>query len=466
MFELLLATGNIKFPDTGYTGPGPQALIRYDLENDVGYYGIVEQSELFTPAEVEAVAATAIASGTVVNRETTNKWHKFYYKGRITYVPQRTIRNGVSWDAIYTAGFIYGEDGNGKYPASTPVNQLRILGKKLELGKRYFKVRVPEANLVDPQTNPPNTANTKSSEVTTTIERVVPTLGIDLAWGTSGMPTGPVMARETMATTLTACATVLGTNTAYQRSSQFKNSATLNWLPVLELMPADFDPFPTIPDNGPGAKKLVEYDQATNSGYFGQVSASNMPTLAVIEAAGAKSVGGTANPNAATISWGKFVRNGKVFYFPTAALRTGTDWNSIYNAGFIYGEDGNGKYPTATPTNQKRTFNYTDVDGTTWIFMVRAASMSSVDPYSPNASSSQAEASEYGQTIQNMYAGSPLAWDNYTKIEALGKETNGTYNVASAMTSNTEFNLISNWPKDGSSGKKGWLPVLELIGKV
>lgn len=466
MFELLLCARGGKRIHIPNSGPGSEYIIRGD--ENVGYFGLVSHEELFNFDEVEAVAHVPL-TGVLRDRTKTNMWYKFYYNGKVLYCPQRSIRQ-MSWRALYTAGFIYGTDDNGKFPTvGSETNQFRWLAKKAPGGRRYLKVRLPRGANIDPAPYPfdgPPNAAFQDSEVSKLLERMAGSTGIDQKWGNYGEPGGNLICMESRETYIEdGHLAAFGNDNAYQRSMRNKASGT-EWAPMLELMPLDFNPFPTIPDNGPGGKALLEYNPATTSGYFGEVPATQMPTLVQIEAAGAKSVGGVANPNAASIGWSKFVRNGKVFYYPNAALRTGTDWNGTYAAGFVYGTNDNGKFPVAgAPVNQRRTFIYTDVDGQAWEFLVRLPRITTVDPYvHTDTVGVQFTNSEYGQAIHQVHKGSPLGWGQLTWVEGLGQETNGTYNVSCSMSTDT-FNSSSNWPKDGAAGKKSWLPVLELIGK-
>lgn len=454
------------YPDSG---PGGKTLPYGDMES--GYFGRVASSLMPTQAAIEAAGGSPLTTGTVVNNAAVanDLWLKFAYKGNILYIPRRALRTGVTWEAVYKAGLVYGTDDDGKYPHGSPKNQKAYVQGADETGRKiWFKVRLMSGMVSDPA-NPFDSdvaVKAKGTEYYKTMERVIPAVGVDQAWDTTGFQSGNIILQETVTgstgTTGGFNCVGNGNSNAGTRGSAQKASTTGSWYPCLELLPLDFDPFPTIPDNGPGNKKLQEYNPSTQSGYFGRVAATDMPSIDSIEAAGAKSVGGTRNPNTTAMSWLKFVRKGKVFYYPSVALRTGTDWNSIYAAGFVYGVDGNGKYPATPAVNQRRTVTFVDGDGETWVFLVRLASMSSVDPYSHTASGQQAALSEYTETIQNVYETSPLKWDNLPRKEALGIETNDTYTVSAAMTA-TDFNAISNWPKDGNAGKKEWFPVLELI---
>lgn len=106
-----------------YTGPGAKALIAGDAEK--GYFGEVSSAELITGEAL--AAAVGLTAGTVQN--STTSWLKFMHGKRTLFVPKLTIRQGVSWDKLYSAGVVYGVEGPGQYIGSDniPVNQNKIL---------------------------------------------------------------------------------------------------------------------------------------------------------------------------------------------------------------------------------------------------------------------------------------------------------------------------------------------------
>lgn len=479
MFELLLSVGGIKFPDTGYTGPGAQKLIRYDEENDVGYYGLVEQADFFNFDQIEAAGKT-VMGGTATNRDTTNKWHKFWFKGKVIYSPQRTVRTVSTWNNLYAAGFMYGVDGNGAFPpAGAEVNQLTPIARTTNGKKNWFKIRSPRMSLVDPTGNPyvvpPATdPNVTKSEFSLTAERVIPTTGIKEPWGTSGMPGSLVWGTSSITGDTTSAIVGLVNSNAYSLNPASKTSGSRTWLPVVELLPEDFDPYPTVPDSGPGHKKLVEYEPATTTGYFGRIAAADMPGIDLIESAAAITLGGVRTAFASNITWTKYTKNGKVFYYPDNSIRSGITWDNIYQAGFVYGTNDNGKFPEAnTPTNQLRKFVFTDRDGIAWEFKVRLPQLVTIDKFADSqlSNSTFARESEFSTTFARTHGfnNCPVIWDNIAKplSGALGTETNSNFAAQSNYVS-TAFNwgVFSRQAKGTSIGQCQWFPVLELVGKV
>lgn len=237
MFEMILSAGITKqnIPVITDSGPGPQTIIKYDEVNDVGYFGVTTTSQLFTTEEIEAKAKTTLI-GTPINRTVTDLWAKYYFKGKVIYIACRTQRSGISWDNIYNAGFVYGEDGNGLYVVGTGVNQLTTISKTTADNRTWlFKIRLPRLYTV----NPPVVSNQQSirlSEYSLTVERTYPTNNIDVSWAKLGDPGSSMVSIESVTSDFTAAAIANGNSSAYYRSRVQKNSASTSWLPVLELV--------------------------------------------------------------------------------------------------------------------------------------------------------------------------------------------------------------------------------------
>ena len=92
-------------------GPGPQTLSHGDMTN--GYFGEVSHTDLINGDDLcDEISLTEGG-----NQESTCGWLKFARNDTILFVAKRTTRHSVSWNAINTAGAIFGEteitiDGN------------------------------------------------------------------------------------------------------------------------------------------------------------------------------------------------------------------------------------------------------------------------------------------------------------------------------------------------------------------
>lgn len=126
MLETMLTAGGTgkHYPNSG---PGPQTLLFGDTEE--GYFGRVPVGEMITGGEMKAqLSVTGYAA--------PQYWLKFYRKKEVLFIGVGgTLASG--WNNAYNAGLIYGVDGDGDYPNTPPVNQLRIVRQ----GKWAYIVR-------------------------------------------------------------------------------------------------------------------------------------------------------------------------------------------------------------------------------------------------------------------------------------------------------------------------------------
>lgn len=116
MLETMLTAGGTgkHYPNSG---PGPQTLLFGDTEE--GYFGRVPVGEMITGDEVKAQLS-------VTRYAAPQYWLKFYRKKEVLFIGVNgTLASG--WDDAYNAGLIYGVDGDGDYPNTPPVNQMRIV---------------------------------------------------------------------------------------------------------------------------------------------------------------------------------------------------------------------------------------------------------------------------------------------------------------------------------------------------
>lgn len=128
-----------------YNGPGPQQPIKGNF--NLGYFGEVSMSALM--GSVDLATYIGLTEGTKVNADTT--WLKFARNGKILYIPKKPLRTGVSWQALYQAGAIFGlESGTGTQPLPTnaPVQQT----KRITTGGGHFRIRLPSGVAVNPYT--------------------------------------------------------------------------------------------------------------------------------------------------------------------------------------------------------------------------------------------------------------------------------------------------------------------------
>ncbi|ANZ48449.1 virion structural protein [Erwinia phage vB_EamM_Caitlin] len=218
--------GGASYPDSG---PGPKELLQGNTI--AGYFGTTTSAELFTHQQL---ITEVFKKGTLPSIYVgTEGWHKFFYQGRVIYVPITQIADKVSWNTLYNEGVVYGTDDNGKYPATAPVNQGRVISFAGPDGERfYFTVRLPSGGKDPYVPGTPTAAELAGSEA-----ELINFL-YNGQWGklTGGFWTNYTLFRDT-----------LSTNNAYNRVATLSGSAwsnfakatgggTFYWIPILELV--------------------------------------------------------------------------------------------------------------------------------------------------------------------------------------------------------------------------------------
>lgn len=144
--DALMKMANTHKP-TDYSGsPGNNFLIAGDREN--GFYGFVQPEDFgkiaSNPAESTDFNGTnlalkiGLAAGTPINMNTA--WMKFSRNGRVLFVPVKPLRHTVSWDHIYKAGAVYGDDTTG------------VLAPKGRMGVRLAVDAVTNSFTLNPET--------------------------------------------------------------------------------------------------------------------------------------------------------------------------------------------------------------------------------------------------------------------------------------------------------------------------
>lgn len=140
MLELLLSSGaeiSVDYPDSG---PGTKKLRHGDEQ--LGYFGEVSQSELFTLADL----MDQTSFWTPVPYRTLT-WVKMFYKDDVIFFPLTPIASSTSWNSLYEAGLVYGDNTNGKYPTANPTPQNKMLFK----GRDNFRIRLFKVSNTDPE---------------------------------------------------------------------------------------------------------------------------------------------------------------------------------------------------------------------------------------------------------------------------------------------------------------------------
>ncbi len=154
-FDEIIRQMKIMNSDKGqddFTGsPGSKSIIAGDKE--AGFYGFVQPEE-FGQIGSKEFSGVNLASEVGISQGTSQfsntPWMKFSWRGKILFVPLKTIRYSVSWDTIYKAGAVYGTgstisdgeqfmlDNDPNYGTSARVSQ----NAKVMIGDLEYKVRL------------------------------------------------------------------------------------------------------------------------------------------------------------------------------------------------------------------------------------------------------------------------------------------------------------------------------------
>mgnify|MGYP005982914183 CR=1 FL=1 len=94
-----------------WSGPGSKKLMRGT--SDLGYFGTVSTTELYTDESLGAIVGVNPQFGIFNTVPDKQVWYKFIYRGRIIYLARYATLRNVSYQDIYNAGAVYGVRGPG-----------------------------------------------------------------------------------------------------------------------------------------------------------------------------------------------------------------------------------------------------------------------------------------------------------------------------------------------------------------
>lgn len=246
MLEMLVAGGGKPYYPN--SGPGPKSLAGGNEQ--AGYFGTLTQNQLFTPTELFNLLGIPAIDPTT---DTTLIWGKFFYKGKVIYIPSRPINSSgqlFSWQDLYQLGLVYGIDGDGAfpYPAGSPVNQRVTITKTLESKTAGFWPRLAKAGDVDPAPSTTDAGNSGLGEFAELLTNILP-VGIPAAtnkWDNIPLTSFDQVSSATMLTSLSPGTGMMtgrysSTSGRYNYGSSGKTAATTNWRwwPVLQYINPD-----------------------------------------------------------------------------------------------------------------------------------------------------------------------------------------------------------------------------------
>jgi len=121
-------------------GHGSTTLIGGDAT--WGFYGEVASTDFITGDAL--ASAIGLSAGTSQN--STSDWLKFASNGQVILVPKLTFRHSTSWEHIYQAGAVYGDDTNGSNPSGTA----RLQDAVVTIDGFDYRVRLLRGAATDP----------------------------------------------------------------------------------------------------------------------------------------------------------------------------------------------------------------------------------------------------------------------------------------------------------------------------
>lgn len=166
VFETISASDRTVSPNYSITtvprrGAGPNTLKVGDY--NYGYFGSILSASFININALRA--AVNFLSGTVQN--VSPKWHKFARNGKVIYVPELLPVSGVSYQALYAAGLVFGTGDNGPYNANAGNV---VQNAQVTIGADTYRVRLMRGYNDDYNTFLTNTASVVEPTETFTCE--------------------------------------------------------------------------------------------------------------------------------------------------------------------------------------------------------------------------------------------------------------------------------------------------------
>jgi hypothetical protein len=218
-----------------------------------------------------------------------------------------------------------------------------------------------------------------------------------------------------------------------------------------------------MPYTGPGPQRLLRGDW--KRGYFGELPNTELFTASeLLSLAG---LSGNVSTNGNATPWHKFVFDGKIIFMPASTLANNVAWNTLYNAGCVFGTDDTGPSQAATtPVLQNRRVSR---DGHVFKLRLPRALLNvdyvlstTLDPHSEWCALLKMTVRNHGG------AASPYKWWSdflvtYTHIgtNVILMECNSTQSLMTVASGNMD--PTGTYNKSGTTTNMGWFPALELI---
>ena len=270
-------------------------------------------------------------------------WLKFVHNGQIKYVAKKPFMHSVSWDDIAKAEAVYGN-------------------RTVRIGSKLYRVSLLSGAEADPSSWTTSSTATDNkgagsewNELVYRVHSTEPTDGSTTLHG--GKEVGSNWWNFTDADIVAAtgngratwCKETPSFNAAtrvfrgYDTLSYFSSysswitSINFGWRPCLTLISepeADSTLYGAEATGvGPGVESL-QYDPITDTGYYGEVTATQFYTGSQISTAAGVTAGTLQND---TEGWLKFYWHGQVLFIAKKTYRYSISWNSINTANAVYG---------------------------------------------------------------------------------------------------------------------------------
>ena len=302
----------------------------------------VQRNGLPTGTSLANTLGLSGTSAVLINND--SGWLKFVHNGQIKYVAKKPFMHTVSWNDIAKAEAVYGN-------------------RTVRIGSKLYRVSLLSGAEADPSSW--TTASTATdnkgagSEWNELIYRVhtdVPTAGtatyhggkqVGSNWwnfGNADIVLGGAAngraswCKETQSSnTATRVHRGSGTLSGFNYSTSSGTSTNYGWRPCLTLISepeADSSLYNAEATGvGPGVASL-QYDPITDTGYYGEVTATQFYTGSQISTAAGVTAGNLQND---TTGWLKFYWHGQVLFIAKKTYRYNLTWDSINTANAVYG---------------------------------------------------------------------------------------------------------------------------------
>lgn len=210
------------------TGPGPQTLMRGTWE--CGLFGYMTDAEFFSYTDIKDQLnlpwGLSWQSG---------GWFKLIYKGKIIYYPVTAWTNN-SWNALYAAGLVYGDDTTGTFlDGMTPPSPLRKQDARVSRDGFEFRVRIPKVN--DHKKTYMKYSDYAGTEIGDLFDLLYSDMGIEYPQGKERLHYEASSKMNFITTGFYSLYPYVNVVNAWGSTTYTTLSSAYAWRPVLELIP-------------------------------------------------------------------------------------------------------------------------------------------------------------------------------------------------------------------------------------